>query len=118
MRFLPPSSASSAATLGSQIPPGTLISPHHQPPPSLPLSFPGPHPSSALPASHPTTAISRKGECGWRGFSKQTQGFGVRGGQARGEADRLWNVPGRRRARVLGGLAMPSQPCPREVLSS
>lgn len=37
-------------------------------PPSLPVSFPGPHPSSAagLPAAHPTTAISRKGECGWR----------------------------------------------------
>lgn len=37
-------------------------------PSSLPVSFPGPHPSSAagLPAAHPTTAISRKGECGWR----------------------------------------------------
>lgn len=31
MRFLPPSSASSAATLGSQIPPGTLISPSTTP---------------------------------------------------------------------------------------
>lgn len=33
---------------------------------------------------------------GWRGFSKQTQGFRVRGGPAGEKQKKLWNIPGRR----------------------
>ena len=36
------------------------------------------------------------------GFSKQTQGFGVRRGQAGGETDRLRKVSGWKRVRVPG----------------
>lgn len=82
--------------------------------PFLPVSFPGPHPSSAagLPAAHPTTAISRKGERGWRGFSKQTQGFGVRGAQAGGETDTGSGKlrAGRGSGSQSSGLAFPSLP--------
>lgn len=91
---------------------------HSYMPPLLPLSFPGPHPSSAagLPASHPTTAISRKGECGRRGFSKQTQGFGVRGGQAGGETDRLPECPRQEEGEGPRGSSHVFQPCPGELL--
>lgn len=78
---------------------------------ALPLLRGGRAPS--LPSNH---SYFQEGGCRWRGFSKQTQDFGERGGPAGGEVDRLWNVTGGRRVRVQVGLVMPSQPSSSELL--
>jgi hypothetical protein len=92
-----------------QIPQGTPMHPA-SPSPLLPL-LPWASPLVRGQALSLSSNHSYFQEGGWRGFSKQIQDFGVRGGPAGGEADKLWNVPRRRRLRVQGVcLLMPSQP--------